>query len=349
MRTRIKEFFFTFFVAGVFLAQGAGPGARGVTGPGRDIRGDETVNFWSRYGSAVIDADRILFTPGEDIPVRFRITNRGYTVIRVFPFQEAGRTFQFMVTDRRGREIEPDLDRARQAVREDGRRAVVSLQGESVKEIILHPGESFERVVHLNDFYRFEPQKEYRVSGYFFPDARRNFFVRTTNTLQIRIDRNRRDYGTLADQASAEPPAGDGLSPEETVYLFLSAEMQKKWTNYLKYLELNKFITAYDRFASRYAVSSRLEKPRVLEEFRRYLTAAPADQLRRFKIVGEDFEREQNGAVLSGGRATVTVEATRENAGYSVRYRYEYVLERATGPGEGSPWQIVYVTAKVLK
>lgn len=323
--------------------------AREIGSPSRDIRGDQTVNNWSRYGGAVIETERILYAPGEDIPVTFRISNRGYSVIRVFPFQAPGRSYQFMVTDRRGREIEPDLDRAGLERRENGRRAVVSLQGQDVKEIILHPGESFEKVIHLNDYYRLDPEKEYRVVGYFYPDARREFFVRTANTLQIRIDRNRRDIDALRGGREMQVRPGDGLSPEETVYLFLSAEMQKKWKNYLKYLQLRKFITAYDRFASRYAVASRLEKPRVLGEFRRYLTGSPADRLRRFKIISEDFEREQNGELLPGGRATVTAEATRENAGYSVRYRYDYVLERVRGDDGVGRWKIVYVTAKVLK
>ena len=125
--------------------------------------------------------------------------------------------------------------------------------------------------------------------------------------------------------------------------------MQKKWKNYLKYLELRKFITAYDRFASRYAVASRLEQPRILREFERYLTRAPADHLRRFKIIEEDFERDDRGEILPNGRATVTAEASREKDGYRVRYRYQYILERSRSRSTRSPWKIVFVTAKVLK
>lgn len=312
----------------------------------RDVRGDATVNDWSRYTRFQIDLDRTRFAPGEDIPVRFRVANTGYNIVRVFPSLENGKTFQFLLTDRAGHEIPLRFSPAR--VREEGDRPMRDLNGEPVKEIVLHPGETFEKVIFLNDYFALTPGTEYRISGYCYPDARYNFFVRSVNTAQIRIDRNRDDLYHNRHSQDMNVDSGIGLSPEETVYLFLSAEIQGNWANYLKYLELRKYIRSYDRFASRFARSNDSERPAILREFAGYLTSLPSDRLKKFRILKMDRERTPDGELLEGGRAFVTVQAERETRGSRVRYEYLYTLE----PGSESAsdfWKIIDVSARVIR
>ncbi|MBI3394563.1 MAG: hypothetical protein HY042_01890 [Spirochaetia bacterium] len=162
-----------------------------VIGQTRDARGDATVNVWSRYAEVALDFDRTMYRVGEDIPVRFRVSNTGTQVIRVYPSNDPARTFQFMVTDKTGREIPMQFDKPRFQKRENGDKTVVSLQGDRSKEIILHPGETFEKRVFLNDFYRLPPGSEYRITGYYYPDARQNMFVRSRNTARLFVERPR--------------------------------------------------------------------------------------------------------------------------------------------------------------
>ncbi len=316
----------------------------------RDPRGDRTVDFWSRYGAVELEFERITFSANEDIPVRFRVSNRGYRVIRIYPSARPLSTFRFLVTNRQGQEIPVHFNSRQFNNRELGDRTVVNLQGEMVKEIVLHPGESLEKTLYLNDFYRLEAGREYRISAYFYPDQRDQYFVRSAGISRIRIDERRSD-GRRDGPENVDLPDGGRtpeLSPEETVYLFLSAEMRRNWKNYLKYLDLPQYITAYDRFASRYVQARGHERPDVLRSFADYLTGDPANRLVRFRIEAVEPERDGDGRVLPNGRSFVKVKATRESDGFTARYEYTYTLEPGRGRSEGF-WKIIYVKAQLIR
>jgi hypothetical protein len=138
------------------------------------------------------------------------------------------------------------------------------------------------------------------------------------------------------------------ISPEETIYLFLSAEMRQNWKNYLKYVELSKYITAYDRYATRYVQSGVQERSGVLREFATYLTGNPADRLVRFKITEAEPERDAGGRILPDGRHFVKVLATRDSDGFILQYEYTYTLEQGRGRSEGF-WKVVYVEARLIR
>lgn len=314
----------------------------------RDVRGDESINYWSRYGQVDLEFDQVQFRAGDDIPLKFRVRNRGYQVIRIFPSSRPISTYQFLVTDQAGRELPVRFNSRGYNARENGTKTVVDLQGDLTKEIILHPGETLEKTFYLNDFYELTPGAEYRVSAYFYPDQRFEYFVRSPGVSRIRIhDRKSAPAPILRD----DEPGSDqrpGISPEETVYLFLSAEMRQNWKNYLKYLELPRYITAYDRYASRYVQSGAQERAGVLREFATYLTGNPADRLVRFKVTGVEPERDAEGRILPDGRAFVKVQGVRDSDGFILQYQYTYTLEQGRGRAEGF-WKIVYVEAQLIR
>lgn len=318
--------------------------------PGFDVRGEKTINEWSRYSAVEIAMERTRFQADEDIEVRFRIKNNGYRIFRIFPSTGDNRSFELMVLKRNGGEVSKRINTAEmEKRRENGERHLITLTGEDVKELNLHPGEVYERRIFLNDYYNLEPGQEYRVAGYFYPDARNDFFVRSKNTIPIRIDpRPSGGYTEIETENPAVETGRPSITPEETVYLFLSAEMQGNWKNYLKYLELEKYISVYDRFASRYAKAEAEERAVILRSFRKYLTGRPSDRLVRFKILDSTPERGPDGELLDDSRVTVRATGTRESNGYSVRYEYSYILEN-TGPAIPGFWKIVHVDAKVLE
>ncbi|MEQ9365939.1 MAG: hypothetical protein RIF32_16975, partial [Leptospirales bacterium] len=71
----------------------------------RDMRGDESIDYWSRYGQVNLEFERVQFRAGEDIPLKFRVRNVGYQVIRIYPSSRPISTYRFLVTDRQGREL----------------------------------------------------------------------------------------------------------------------------------------------------------------------------------------------------------------------------------------------------
>ncbi len=298
-----------------------------------NARGDESINTVKRYTSVDLHVEHYRFEPGKSIVLRFQIKNSGYQTIRIYPFEPAEKTYQFEVLDSRGYELRP-MSRE-ESGKDLERKAVVNLSGQHVREIILQPGESFEKTIDLTHFYNFQPGQTYRITGYFFPDARHNVFLRSRDSVELHINDRKSKY--LFERPELETEEA-GLSPEETVYLFLSAEMRRNWKNYLKYLDLTRYITSYDRFSGRYASAAPPDRRRILQEFARYLTADPTDRLRRFRITGT---RKTEVA----DRAEVTVEALRMSGGYRVAYEYTYTLERSEREGF---WKIIHVVARVL-
>ncbi len=315
----------------------------------RDMRGDESIDYWSRYGQVNLEFERVQFRAGEDIPLKFRVRNAGYQVIRIYPSSRPISTYRFLVTDRKGREIPVRFNSRSYNAREHGTRTVVDFQGDLTKEVILHPGETFEKTFYLNDFYELTPGSEYRVSAYFFPDQRFEYFVRSGDTGRIRIDARKTAPAPLL--RDDEPGSNGGrprISPEETIFLFLSAEMRQNWKNYLKYLELPRYITAYDRYASRYVQSGSQDRAEILREFATYLTGNPADRLVRFKVTGVEPERDAAGRALPDGRAFVKVLGVRDSDGFVLQYEYTYTLEPGRDENRGF-WKIVYVEARLIR
>lgn len=325
--------------------------AQDATTIDRDPRGEESVDYWTRYAQAEISLDRTRFAADQDIAIRFRISNTGPRPLRVYPDQAPHRTWQFLLVDRQGREQALQFNARQYRQREHGDRPIVDLAGDQIREIILQPGETLEKTLYLNDFFRLQAGVEYRVTGYFYPDARNEYLVRSRSTLALRILSAARSAGGRNPGGADAPgggPAEPGISPEETVFLFLSAEMRRNWKNYLKYIDLPRYITSYDRFASRFVRASEAERPAIVEEFARYLCDDPADPLRRFRVVSAEPERDASGVVMPGGRYFVRVSALREAEGYAAQYEYTYTLERGQGIDAGF-WKIVYVDARLIR
>ena len=314
--------------------------------PRLDPRGDATINYLSRYSTIALSTSKTRFAPGEEIVLQFEIKNRGARAIRFYPGTEGIESYDFLILDHSGREIDPLPLPQKIQSREWGERSVVTVEGEMVKEIILAPGEYFTKEIVLSDYYNLQPGETYNITGYFHPDARSEFFVKSHNSVKLAIDRLAEEGYNRQKQPDPLYDQGDGLTPEETVYLFLSAEMKKNWKNYLKYLDLSKYITVYDRFSSRYVRASDREKSVVMNDFVRYLTGRDTEKLQRFKIVEAKTERDDHGEIIDGGRSQVKARAIRESRGFRVEYEYTYTLE----PDEQQHgfWRISHVTAMVV-
>ena len=318
-----------------------------------DPRGDRSLNNWSRYAAVRLEIERTRFAAGEDIPVRIKVKNTAYQTIRIYPYVKANQTFQFFLSDRQGREIPQEFDPAAWERREKGSE-IISLQRQRIKEIILGPEESFEKVLYLNDFYDLRPNQDYRLWLYFYPfsSGQSNLFVRSENLLHFRIDQ-RRYQKRKEHYPFPKKQRALHLSPEETVYLFLSAEVQKNWPHYLKYLDLKKYVAAYSNYASRYIEAEPQERELVLEEFSTFLTSEPAAPLKSFRLLDARPEHgTAGGGGLDGGggegeRYFVRVMGLRQAGTFSSRYEYRYTLE--SQPQAKGFWKIIHVQTKLIR
>ena len=309
-----------------------------------DPRGDQSLNNWSRYASVRIEIERTRFGFGEDIPIHIKVKNSGYQTIRIYPYAKANQTFQFFLSDRQGREIPQQFNSAAWKKREKGSE-IVNLKRQRIKEVIIGPEESFEKVLYLNDFYDLKPKQDYRLWLYFYP-GQSNIFVRSENLVTFRIDANlqqRKGGGSFFLKKGTFLH----LSPEETIYLFLSAEMQKNWPHYLKYLDLKKYITAYGHYAARYVEADPHQRELVLKEFSTFLVREPAAALKSFRLLDARPETTADGDLADKGRYLVSVMGVRKKGAYLNRYEYHYTLEAQVQP-EGF-WKIVHVQANLIR
>lgn len=329
--------------------------------PDRDARGSYTENFTHLQIKATLHTTSVSYREGSDIPLEFKIFNHGKEVIRIFPSTSGLETFQFQIKDNEDRLIEeiipheakPWDPRYQKDFRQDGRNHVENLASNVSKEIILHPGESFSYRVLLNEKYRLTAGRKYHITGYFYPNITesnknlllsgnesegKNVFLRTDNSITFYLEKRREDQ---IPSGISEPFGNShGVSPEETVFLFLGAEMKKNWGNYFKWIEFSDYILAYDSFSGEYINASSRDRESIIEEFKRFLISFPSGKLKSFKVVGVDN--------LNSNEAKVRVFAERSEERIPTRYEYEYTLKKAMNDNS-SLWRIHGVVARVRK
>ncbi len=329
--------------------------------PDRDARGNYTENFTHLQLSFRISMERMQYREGEDIPLEFHVHNNGKEVVRIFPSLDGKQTFQLQIRDDRNRLVPmlstlqsiPFQEKYERDPIQSSRNHIENLRGDHSKEIALAPGERFSYRILLQETYELRPGTTYTVVGYFYPNAtekRKNsllggtdsegrlVFMRSENTKKFFYEPRREKK----ESSDLEPitQGAEGLSPEETVFLFLAAEMKKNWGHYFKWVYIQDFILAYDRFSGVYINAEEKERELILDEFKKYLTTLPSGKLKSFRIVGVEN--------LSSREAKVKVFAERLEERIPSKYEYEYNLKKDPGL-RNSLWKIHSVVARVRK
>ena len=304
-----------------------------------DHRGLRSVNNWTRYANVRLVSEKIVFAYGEDIPIKINIQNQGYQDIRVYPSQGANKSFQFILTDNKGQELPQNFQASSWNKRERDF-SFQNTKGKNIKEILLAPQESFIKTLYLNDFYNLEAGKSYRLWLYFYPSLE-NFFVRSENLLHIKIrKKNAKTKKLFVNEKKLS------LSPKETVFLFLSAEKERNCSHILKYLDISKYIVAYNNFAYRYSQSSLNERMNVAKDFEDFLCYRNPNKLLSFQMGEAESERDKEGRTVPYPRYFVHAKATHQKGSYQAKYKYKYTLEAVRNTGF---WKIVYVEAEFIR
>ncbi|MCB1192170.1 MAG: hypothetical protein H7A23_08665 [Leptospiraceae bacterium] len=327
-----------------------------------DVRGNKTQNFVHLQCKANIKLNGVSYEADENVFLDFTIRNYGEEVIRVFPTLGKNETYQLVITDEDDNVIPlkekvkidkvenflhsvryntyPSNKKKKNKKKVKLKRMTENMVGDYVKELIIHQGESFIRRLNLKDTYELKPNNKYYIIGYFYPNfvENKSVFIKTENRLVFSI-KERKDERKLQQAKKINSVAFKGIQPEEVVHLFLSAEIQKNWGNYNKYINFPEYILGYDQYAVEYSKSSPHIKEMIIEEFKHYLAESRAGKLIYYKIIAAE--------TISPTLAKVKVNVERQLNKMPSRYEYQYILKKDNP--EDSLWKISNLVVRVKR
>ncbi|MBK8397550.1 MAG: hypothetical protein IPL26_20235 [Leptospiraceae bacterium] len=309
------------------------------TYPDMDVRGNFTENFFGLQGRVNLKLTSMSYKQNEPVYLDFTVKNYGNEVIRVFPTTENLQTYQFTITDENDEVLQP-RETLKAEILKSSKIKMNNLVGDKVKEIIIHKNESFTKRFNLHEYFEFETGKKYYVTGYFYPNYTedQNTFARSENQTIFQIEKKKEER--LYKQYKENELAYDGLSPEETVYLFLGAELKKNWNHYYKYIYFPEFILGYTKFANEYTAAEAGYKDIIVDEFKKYLTESRSGKITYYKITSADE--------INPIMAKVYVHVERELNRIPSRFEYQYTLKKTDDTRKGF-WKISGVVVKVKK
>ncbi|TGL55177.1 hypothetical protein EHQ59_06125 [Leptospira kemamanensis] len=307
--------------------------------PDRDARGERVDNFVALQSKISLSLTKRSYEAGERIPLTFTVTNTGKEVVRIFPSFDFRYSFQIIVKDENDRILTPMEDPDFPDPILKRRTTIVNLVGDENKEVSLHRNESFSKTIYLDEYYQFLPDQKFYITGYFYPNYTedKSAFLRSQNTVGFLFQNSKQ---VRKDSASRQITENGGLSPEEIIFLFLGAEMKKRWEYHFKWIDFSEYILAYDRYSSAYAEASVGERETIIEDFKEYLTESPSGVLKYFKVMSVDYPSKRD--------ARVQVYVERMMGRFKTRYEYIYTLRQEEGSRVGF-WQIKNLLVKVKK
>ncbi len=287
-----------------------------------------------------ISTDRFCFQEDEPVFLNLCVRNNPYEKESFRVYDGEYLTFQPVVYESRGTEAETLVP---YRLRNQDVRSVI--KGVMARTIELAPDETISRKVDLRKLYRLEVGREYRVKGFFFPDLENSVAVPSQNVIKFKIVRSQHyvpvspfSYGgERVKRRSGIVKPREGITPRETVMLFLTAEKEKDWDNYEKYIIRESYIGAYSDYVDLYNRADDVEKLKILDDFIKFLRRDRPDYIVDFKVLRESILTDRNTAYV---RAVVK----RYGPRYSFRYEYKYTLEK-----HGENWKITDVDAIVAK
>jgi hypothetical protein len=274
-------------------------------------------------------SDRLTFMENEPVEVSALIKNTSSRTASFFVYDVNYTTFQPVVYGMDGREAETIVQ-----YRLMNRTVQDTVNYIEPRRSSIGSDEKIVKKLDLTDYYRLEPGKEYKVKIFFLPDAKIPQVISSDNTLLIKIAHSE----MMADPTVKLPDRHQGnITPSETVLLTLTGEKTKRWASMLKYLYLEKFVSAYPDYAMAYNAGSDPIRKKVLRDFVSFLSTPRADYIVDFDITSESILED---------RKTAYVEARviRNSAPKPYVYLYKYTLELLNGS-----WYISGIDATVSK
>ncbi len=234
-----------------------------------------------------LSSTRLTFYSGNQVNMTVTVKNvtESNMKFRIFSFDYS--TFQPIVYTLEGQEAETVVD-----YRLKGQKVETIASVAAFRDLELAPGESFQYSFDLNNYYKMEAGRKYKVRLFFMPMIEDGYIVRSDNTLYVDV------VNAPGRNEVKNIEAGSGFTPSEVMDLFLRAEKDLRWKDYIKYIEAEKFITAFPQYSRQYNSGDEIVKREILREFIEYLSTERYDYILDYRIENEVYLPETNEAFV---------------------------------------------------
>lgn len=307
-----------------------------------DHHGNATENFSASGLKLYVTAQRLRFARNDEVAVQASLVNEGAYPVTVYLHENPLKNFTIIARDADGRSLNVKEEMYFQGSKDYRDPHHTRYTGEMypMRKLILHAGEKYEKRIRLADYVDFnsfsEKVRDLNVTAHFYPNPvqAERYFLASSTSLNLIYDQTRevpKERDNLND-ASTETLK---VSAREIVYLMLSAEYTRDWSQYFKYLSLRDIVRDYPEFMRLYAQDSTELQTRALAEFRKYLSGRGYHKLIRFRVLaGESRE--------TADTAQVRVRARRDVEGFEREYLTTYYLTK-----RDALWQITGVESRL--
>jgi|JI10StandDraft_1071094.scaffolds.fasta_scaffold115580_2 hypothetical protein len=307
-----------------------------------DHHGNATENFSASGLKLYVTAQRLRFARNDEVAFQASLVNEGAYPVTVYLHENPLKNFTIIARDADGRSLNVKEEMYFQGSKDYRDPHHTRYTGEMypMRKLILHAGEKYEKRIRLADYVDFnsfsEKVRDLHVTAHFYPNPvqAERYFLASSTSLNLIYDQTRevpKERDNLND-ASTETLK---VSAREIVYLMLSAEYTRDWSQYFKYLSLRDIVRDYPEFMRLYAQDSTELQTRALAEFRKYLSGRGYHKLIRFRVLaGESRE--------TADTAQVRVRARRDVEGFEREYLTTYYLTK-----RDALWQITGVESRL--
>ena len=329
---------FLFFALALFHSAGAASWRNNKV----DHHGNATENFSSSGLKLYISSGKLRFARNEDIAFNVSLVNEGAYPVTVYLHENPLKNFTIIARDHQGRSLNVKEEMYFRGSEDWRDPHFTKYTGEAypMRKMIIHAGEKYEKRIRLADYVEWENFSErlrdLKITAHFYPNPLQaeRYFLASASSLRLIYDQSREVLPEKDNNrdSSIEAP---GVSAREIVYLMLSAEYTKNWSQYFKYVSLKDIIRDYPEFSRLYANDSGEDRMSALAEFRKYLSGRGSHRLIKFRVLaGETRE--------GGDTAQVRVRARRDVEGFERDYLTTYYLTK-----RDTLWQITGIESRL--
>lgn len=278
-----------------------------------------------------IKLDKRIYYTNEEIVIKVFVKNISSSKAYFYKYDSTRTTpsdyttFQPIIVDKKGNDVKTIVEY--QLANKQIQDHLPNLEKRLVE---LGPGESQVFPINLSSLFQFATNNQYRLIVNFFPDCAQPSVVKSANDLSFKIIESRHT-NTISKLAGINRE----IAPKEVVRLVLSAEKEHDWNNYIKFINVEKFISVYPDFINKYQYADANDKSSVEHAFIQYLTTIRDNGILDFQIQSEEY---------SDNNAYVDVIVDRFGIRKTNRYRYRFTLEKYS-----NLWLITDLEATILK
>lgn len=312
--------------------------------PKYDPRGNLSESYSSQGLSFYISSAKSRYAVNETIALNCQIKNDGLYPVTIYLNNEILKNFTFVVRDSKGQSLplKPELQKGRsREIKNESYYGDYTATDFNARAIVIQPGESIIRSFNLLDFIKLDGSNalsnSLTVMAYFYPNPEQStqYYIPSNNEYSVYIDssNNFKSNKYYAENSLALQELR--ISPKEVIYLMLTAEYEKNWLNFFKYIDLHEMIRDYPDHARQYIRAPAGKKSMVIEDFKKYLMGTSHHQLVKFEVMSENVENKT---------ATVKVKAMREIDGFDRDFLYTYYLSAMD-----KLWQISGIESQLVK